>query len=626
MKQRFENNMAVPMESFEYASVTYVQIRGKRSQFSVIHFLCLNQICQTFQENSQCLSSYGFLIGTSDGGRSILGCTHCSTEQVGREADAVKLYLPGGLHIIGLYFKAKDKERDEDVLDSLQKYSPEQLFRNGQYLVLVLHGSKKPDQVFVHDFDQGYTPADLQPNDLDLLSKHAVVRTKCCFNISLKSGEKSDSWHSSLDSQITDICDRVNSDCAMLHVNNSNVLLKSDRTCGLSEDSVINDVYENVDCDNDFIQTRSHKKSKLNQATLQTTLYLQTTGDISTKNSPDCAPVIQHKFEKFRNVQTTLEVDSLSLIPHKSPVQGLLPLVKTAICNQVQNMGKCIIRSTQKNTFFAPQPHHFVPSNTFLCTVVYPKGVEENKLESWRKELHKLFCQSVDVPLFRRGNRVLLHEDKANHPYLINPHIGLSTNTVKDGRQYLVHGLYSYHHYMQDRFDDNKWGCAYRSLQTLVSWFRFQGYTDKPVPTHPEIQKALVDVGDKEPKFVGSRQWIGSMEVSYCLDHLIGVTSKIIFVNAGSEMGTKGRELAVHFQTQGTPIMIGGGVLAHTILGVDFNDVTGDIKFLILDPHYTGVEDLSVIQDKGWCGWKSLDFWEKTAHYNMCLPQRPKML
>ena len=42
----------------------------------------------------------------------------------------------------------------------------------------------------------------------------------------------------------------------------------------------------------------------------------------------------------------------------------------------------------------------------------------------------------------------------------------------------------------------------------------------------------------------------------------------------------------------------GGGVLAHTILGVDFNDVTGDLKFLILDPHYTGAEDLHVIQDK----------------------------
>ncbi len=30
-------------------------------------------------------------------------------------------------------------------------------------------------------------------------------------------------------------------------------------------------------------------------------------------------------------------------------------------------------------------------------------------------------------------------------------------------------------------------------------------------------------MGDKEAKFVGSRQWIGSTEVSYVLDHLFGV-------------------------------------------------------------------------------------------------------
>ena len=34
--------------------------------------------------------------------------------------------------------------------------------------------------------------------------------------------------------------------------------------------------------------------------------------------------------------------------------------------------------------------------------------------------------------------------------------------------------------------------------------------------------------------------------------------------------------------------MIGGGVLAYTLLGVAFNDATGDAAFLILDPHYTG--------------------------------------
>jgi hypothetical protein len=73
-------------------------------------------------------------------------------------------------------------------------------------------------------------------------------------------------------------------------------------------------------------------------------------------------------------------------------------------------------------------------------------------------------------------------------------------------------------------------------------------------------------------------------------------------------------------------LFAGGGVLAHTILGVDFNKNTGELKFLILDPHYTGREDLQVIQGKGWCGWKGVSFWSKAAYYNLCLPQRPRCL
>lgn len=38
--------------------------------------------------------------------------------------------------------------------------------------------------------------------------------------------------------------------------------------------------------------------------------------------------------------------------------------------------------------------------------------------------------------------------------------------------------------------------------------------------------------------------------------------------------------------------------MAHTILGVAWNEITGHIKFLILDPHYTGAEDLQVILEK----------------------------
>ena len=122
-------------------------------------------------------------------------------------------------------------------------------------------------------------------------------------------------------------------------------------------------------------------------------------------------------------------------------------------------------------------------------------------------------------------------------------------------------------HTLQDGIDDSGWGCAYRSLQTLASWFLLQGYTDIPPPLHPLIQKVLphplfprtpptylqhtidsviffykpvkpytytispipivsqtlVKIGDKPKNFLKSKQWIGSTEVCYVLDELLGV-------------------------------------------------------------------------------------------------------
>lgn len=44
-----------------------------------------------------------------------------------------------------------------------------------------------------------------------------------------------------------------------------------------------------------------------------------------------------------------------------------------------------------------------------------------------------------------------------------------------------------------------------------------------------EIQQALVDIGDKEPYFVGSREWIGAIELSFVLDKLLGVIDAFTF-------------------------------------------------------------------------------------------------
>jgi hypothetical protein len=43
-----------------------------------------------------------------------------------------------------------------------------------------------------------------------------------------------------------------------------------------------------------------------------------------------------------------------------------------------------------------------------------------------------------------------------------------------------------------------------------------------------EIQQVLVDIGDKDPSFVGSREWIGAIELSFVLDKLLGVSFCIL--------------------------------------------------------------------------------------------------
>lgn len=73
----------------------------------------------------------------------------------------------------------------------------------------------------------------------------------------------------------------------------------------------------------------------------------------------------------------------------------------------------------------------------------------------------------------------------------------------------------------------------------------------------------------------------------------------------------------------GTPVMIGGGQLAYTLLGVEYNPSTHACMYLILDPHYTGKEELKSIQGKGWVGWKDASLFKADYFYNLMLPQLP---
>ncbi|KAH9590719.1 Ufm1-specific protease 2, variant 2 [Schistosoma haematobium] len=160
--------------------------------------------------------------------------------------------------------------------------------------------------------------------------------------------------------------------------------------------------------------------------------------------------------------------------------------------------------------------HYVVRSSMYSMRL--PWRIEETREEIWRKIIHEKFSLPLDTPLVRRG--------QALHPVprivtwlgpsselLVCPHEAVK-QAPNIGQTYIVTGRYTYKHYLQDGVDDRNWGCAYRSLQTLVSWLMWQGeITPGPIPSLRDIQASIVRFGDKPKSFIGSCQWIGSLEM-----------------------------------------------------------------------------------------------------------------
>ncbi|KAG7204683.1 hypothetical protein KM043_005097 [Ampulex compressa] len=372
------------------------------------------------------------------------------------------------------------------------------------------------------------------------------------------------------------------------------------------------------------INTKKHTVAAIPDV-VHANMFLKISGNNFSEDCVKYAPVLQHVKKNFNGLECKLDIDTLSLVSINMNASTLHAVLVEAICRNIKLIEQSLKQQLDENGLSVklPIPLHFKPHNCgHFFTTVYPKGSTDADTAEYRQILHKVLALDMTKPSFRNGNAIMFDKDLQKN-LILNPHEAILQNDRSNGKLGIVHGLYTYHHYMQDNFDDNGWGCAYRSLQTIVSWYRLQGYTEVPIPSHHAIQKCLADIGDKPSSFIGSRQWIGSMEVGFVLETLLGAKIKVLCASTGDEVSTLAPDLLHHFQTQGTPVMIGGGVLAHTILGVNYDEMSGDVKFLILDPHYTGSEHLPTIINKGWCGWKTKDFWKKDAFYNMCLPQRP---
>eukprot|EP01041_Mallomonas_annulata_P006409 gene6409-12960_t len=342
----------------------------------------------------------------------------------------------------------------------------------------------------------------------------------------------------------------------------------------------------------------------------------------------------------------SIDIDLLCACSLDSSVSDAANDIRSGILSQIRGM-KSQLLQLNRSSGHAKAFHYRPSSLPFPITRIHimdsDNSVHDREVslsddgsigQENRRRLHVALGLSLNRPLFRIACAETFSSSTSTSAdgKLNNVHIGLPSSTVSGGQQWLVQGDYTYYHYLQDQINDKGWGCAYRSLQTVVSWFHLNHYISSAVPTHADIQQALHSIGDKPKAFIGSHEWIGSMEVGFYLDSQLDISWRNISVTSGPELASKARELALHFEEQGTPIMMGGGNLAFTLLGIDWNSSTGDVKFLILDPHYTGADDLVSIQKKpcmmeGYkatpCGWRSADSFSKTSFYNLCVPQRP---
>jgi len=309
------------------------------------------------------------------------------------------------------------------------------------------------------------------------------------------------------------------------------------------------------------------------------------------------------------NYSGSIPISCCCLVDAATPCNKLFSILDRALLNHV-----AYLRHTLQTAHPVDQPvvYHVFSSSSFLPLNLLAD--QHFNVKPILSQLHldsSLTKQALSSP---QGP----FQPEPNLGVICNPHEILAPPPNLPIVRYTKQ-RYGYYHYGQQGMNDSGWGCAYRSLQTLHSWFYYAGTTDIEPPSHKQIQETLVQIGDKPKDFINSRQWIGSFEVQFVLNELLDVTCRSINVASGLELEERIPELIDHFESAGTPVMIGGGVLAHTIVGVAWDDATRKGAFAILDPHFTGQHQIGTIKGKG-VYWKGVEFWDAKAYYNMCLP------
>jgi len=218
-----------------------------------------------------------------------------------------------------------------------------------------------------------------------------------------------------------------------------------------------------------------------------------------------------------RRVSATLSLDVLAYVPATaSGADAVSAHLAPALRAQLRAARAALAADAPAGALVPAAALHFQPPGwAHALSVVYPclradAELSESKLRPRRRRLHALLGLPPDRPALRAAHALDFSlapgaGAAAGPRRLRDVHAGLPPPAGLGGRTALVEGPYDYYHYLQDGAADAGWGCAYRSLQTLVSWFALNGYTQRPVPGHADIQRLLVGYNDYAPRRARAR-------------------------------------------------------------------------------------------------------------------------
>jgi hypothetical protein len=561
-------------------------------------------------------------------------CLSCTKEVfvvTDTDTKAAKSIIPGGLDIVGMYI-SRDWYAKSNINDWIKDKKAE-ITRSNRKLqdkFTIVTGGTDGTEYFTLGSDLTKTEPTLFDNIK--LSKNPNDNSECeLFYTAYIEGE----W--SLDSIPQLITDLSNPNTIQYEID-ERIIQKDETILGiLSKQTTIKKDKKKKNTLGDVRHSQEQNAFTFAFQTQQFRIYLK----------EQCKPL---SFKVKQEQDCIVQVNALCYIPKSlsdqinvcelltSTLQTRLEYIKDQVNKPIPltlrvNQGPQMVTpiSISSHVFLPDKyPHAFCLSYAWYdATGDRDEETLQNHTISEREKLHDRFYFTTSKPFLRAQNAINMSntaQDDTSGTKLrnVHKHVGAATG-VDGGKIHLVNGDYTYYHYLQDGFSDSGWGCAYRSLQTLISHAQSVGLATCSIPTHKEIQQTLVECGDKPSSFIDSETWIGAFELSLVIRKWCGLSCRVLNVSSGRDMDDHARQLAAHFDQHGTPVMIGGGVLAYTLLGVCFNESTGAVSYLILDPHYTGKDEIGPIIKGNWCAWKKREkVFLNNEFYNLCMPLIPR--